>query len=244
MLIPSINRLSILAGLLLIPASLLQAQTYIEVVDAGQTLPTAASTGAPPVSLTSITGNISSSIDADLFAITITNTTTFSATASSTAGIDTSLFLFNSSGTPVIANDDGSGTSLQAAIPAGNSLLTSLSPGTYFIGISLSGNEPVNLNNQLLFTLDQPTTVVRGMASGLNPKTLNTFNGNTSFPETGAYTITLTSTQGAINPFAVPEPSSVALVCAGIGSLLCLRRRTQKSLSSVSTSCASQEAKV
>jgi hypothetical protein len=241
MLIPSIKRLSVLAGLLLLPASLLPAQTYIEVVDAGQTLPTASSTGAPPVTLTSITGNISSSNDADLFAITITNTTTFSATASSAAGIDTSLFLFNSSGTPVIANDDGSGTSFQAKIAAGNSLLTSLSPGTYFIGISLSGNEPVNLNNQLLFTLDQPTTAVRGIASNLNPKTLSTFDSNTSFPETGDYTLTLTSTQGAINPFAVPEPSSFAMIGVGIGSVLCLRRK-QKSHFSAATSGASPTA--
>lgn len=202
----------------------LSAQVFVEAGDAGQTLATASGTGVPNTTLSSITGTMSSFTDADLFVIRITNTSTFSATSSSAMGIDTSLFLFNSSGAPVMANDDSSGTSLQAALPAGNSLLTSLSPGIYFLGISLSGNEPINLNSQLLFTVDQPTTLVRGPASGLNPTTLSNFNGNTSFNESGAYTITLSATQAAA---AVPEPSTwVILSCGAIFLGFFLRRRS------------------
>ena len=213
--------------------SLLRAQAYTEVGDAGQTLGTASNTGIPNTTLTSISGTFSSSTDADLYAIRITSTSTFSATASSFAGVDTSLFLFNSAGVPVIANDDSSNTSFQAAIPAGNSLLVSLSPGIYFLGISLSGNEPVNLNNQRLFTVDQPTTSIRGMASGLNPTTLSNFNGGTFFSEMGDYTITLAATQAATNPAAnqIPEPSNVILLLFGTTALIGLRQFRAKSQS-------------
>lgn len=198
---------------------------FVEPGDAGQTLATASGTGVPNSTLTSITGTISSATDADLYVIRITSTTMFSAIASSISGIDTSLFLFNSSGMAVIANDDSSGMSFQAAIPSGNSLLTSLSPGIYYLGISLSGNEPINLNSQLLFTVDQPTTNVRGPASGLNPTTLSTFNGNTYFSESGAYTITLSATQAAQ---AVPEPSTWAILILGAAFLgFVLHRRCQ-----------------
>ncbi|HEY1768704.1 MAG TPA: DVUA0089 family protein [Chthoniobacterales bacterium] len=216
------------------------AQSYTEVIDAGQTLATAASTGIAGVPLTSIVGTISTSIDADLFAITITSTTSFSAVASSNAGIDTSLFLFNSAGVPIMANDDSSNSSLQAALPAGNSLLMTLTAGTYYIGISLSGNEPINLNSQLLFTLDQPTTKVRGMAANLNPQTESNFDGATYYPETGDYTITLSATQGAINPNLIPEPSSFVMLVLGAGVAVCLSRlRTKRQAPVVAASGAS-----
>ena len=64
--------------------------------------------------------------------------------------------------------------------------------------------------------MDQPTTGVRGAASGLNPTTESTFDGQTFVVETGIY---------AINISAVPEPSSIAaLGLGGIVSLAFLRR--------------------
>ena len=87
--------------------------------------------------------------------------------------------------------------------------------GALDLGISLSQNEPVNANNQLLFTVDQPTTGQRGAASGLNPTTLSTFNGGTTFPETGTYSIAV----------SVPEPTTTAaLAFGGLASLVFLRR--------------------
>lgn len=221
------------ASLTTTAASLKALPTFAEPGDAGQTLATAANTAANAgqvgQTLSTITGTIGSSTDADLYVLTITNVTTFSAIASSTAGIDTSLFLLNAAGVPVTANDDASGASFQAALPAGNAFLATLAPGKYYLGISLSGNEPVNLNSQLLFTPDQPTTNVRGAASGLNPTTESTFNGGTFFAETGAYSIALTATTAATN--AVPEPgTNVALGLGGIASFVFLRRlrRQQK----------------
>lgn len=201
------------------------AVTFAEAGDAGQTLATAQATGTDATTaLTAISGTVSTFTDADLFRFTITSTTTFSATASSTAGIDTSLFLFTAAGVPVLANDDSSNTSLQATLPANNALLTSLTAGTYYLGISLSGNEPVNLNSQQLFTVDQPTTNVRGAASGLSPASEDTFNGQTFFNESGDYSIALT---GA-NTAAIPEPSSVALALVGAGACLVLVRRIRR----------------
>ncbi len=208
-------------------AASVKAQTFAEPGDAGQTLATARFTGTNnTAALTSITGTIAGTngLDADLYVLTITNTTTFSAIASSgTPGIDTSLFLFNASGVAIIANDDANGTTLQGAIPAGNSLLTTLAPGRYYLGISLSGNEPVNLANQQLFTVDQPTTNIRGIASGLNPTTLSAFNGQTFFAEGGAYSIALT---GAAT--AVPEPSTVVSLVLGAGASLAFVRRIRR----------------
>ena len=202
-----------------------RAVTFAEPGDAGQTLPTALPTGTnATTALTGITGTLGTSTDADVFVFTITSTTTFSAIASSSAGIDTSLFLFSSTGAPLLANDDASGTSFQGALLAGNALLTTLGAGTYYLGISLSGNEAVNAAGQQLFTLDQPTTGVRTAASGLNPARLGTFNGATFVTETGAYAITLT---GAATS-AVPEPGTYALLAAGATTLgLTLRRRRQ-----------------
>lgn len=215
--------LAMLASATLV-ANQARAVTYVELGDAGQTPATVQSTGVnATTALTGISGNLSSPLDADLFAITLTATSTFSAIASSATGIDTSLFLFNSAFVPVIANDDSSNTSFQAGIPAGNSLLTTLAAGTYYLAISLSGNEAVNLNNQQLFTVDQPTTNVRGIASGLNPTALSTFNGQTFFNESGAYNIALTSTATA-----VPEPTAVASLLVGAvaaGSAFIRRKR-------------------
>ncbi len=201
-----------------------QAVVYTETSDAGQTLATANNTGLSvggTGTLTGVAGTIGTSTDADLYQFTVNSPIAFTATvtggASSVAGagqIDTSMFLFNSLGAALIANDDQSNT-----VYYQSSFTINLAAGTYYLGVSLSGNEPVNSNNQLLFTTDQPTTSVRGPASGLNPTAESTFNGNTSFAETGPYSATITSTA------VVPEPTTTAaLAFGGIASLVFLRR--------------------
>lgn len=194
--------------------------TYAEPGDAGQTLATAANTNLSVggVSNNAITGTIGTTTDADLYKFTVTSSIIFTATAaggaSSVAGngnIDTSIFLFDISGNPLVANDDQNNANYQG------SFTFNLTAGTYYLGIALSGNEPVNSNNQRLFTVDQPTIGQRGAASGLNPTTLATFDGQTSTPETGPYSITITS--------AVPEPTTTAaLAFGGLASLVFLRR--------------------
>ena len=103
--------------------------------------------------------------------------------------------------------------------------------GTYYLGISESGNEPINTASQLLFQgyPGGDTTAVRGAARGLNPTTESTFNSNEFDTTTsGAYEIDLTSAATADNPNApttVPEPSTWAVVGASCAALAFLRRR-------------------
>ena len=202
----------------------LHAFIYVETPDAGQTLATAAgpSSAFAGQPLTAITGSIATGADADLYRIFITNPATFSASTVGGSSLDTSLFLFDLNGRAIIANDDASGFSFQSSLAAGNATLSALGAGVYYLGISLSGNEPVNSANQYLFTQGL-TTDVRTAAAGLNPTTLATFNGNFATSETGAYGITLTSAT------AVPEPSTWAL--AGVGALalgVALARRNHR----------------
>ena len=191
-------------------AVFLPTPNYAETGDAGQTLATAQNAGAFPGGASTITGTIGTNTDADLYFFTLSTLTNLRLSVTSTAGIDTALFLFDSTGRALLANDSGSGTTLNPSI-----LANGLAAGTYYLGISLSGNEPVNSANQLLFATGTETST-RGPASGVNPATLSTFNGNFSFAETGAYGIALT---------AVPEPSTnVALALGAIGSLALVRR--------------------
>ena len=210
----------------------LHAVTYLEPVnsDAGQTLATAQATGSNnTTALTSIGGTLSNPNDADLYYITITNAGTFAATTNNatTGGLDTALFLFSLNGTPLATNDDGSNTSVAAALAAGNSLYANLAPGQYLLAVAASGNEAINAASQLLFATGS-TTSTRGQASGLNPTTLSDFDGqafDTSATGFGAYQIDLTSVNTA-----VPEPSTWAVLASGTaagGFLLLRRRRTQ-----------------
>lgn len=214
-------------GVCLLTAASLRAQVYNEAGDAGQTLGTAQSTGAMSGgALSTILGTLSGINDADLYFFTITAPTTFSASTMNAvtmgSGLDTALFLFNSAGVPIYTNDDASGTSLQSTLPAGTSFTMSLSPGTYYLGISLSGNEPINLSSQLLFAPypGGDSTAVRGAAMGLNPNTLSNFNNGGSFAQSGAYQISLTSSATA----AVPEPSPIMLTAVAVAGLLFIRR--------------------
>ncbi len=219
--------LAVLATVSLFPFGA-RADIFNENGDAGGTIGTASPTGiigsfGDP--LTAITGTISSGGDVDIFIIAITNTTLFSATTNNggTLGsLDTALFLFNSSGAPVYANDDApGGLSLQSTLPAGNSFISVLSPGIYFLAISLSGNNPVNSSNQLLFTTSADTTAVRGPAAGLNPNTLSNFNGLTSFPQSGSYQIDIAS----LSTNVIPEPSTWIFLAMGAMTLSLVQAR-------------------
>ncbi len=214
-----------------------QAQTYTEVGDAGNTLSTAqltAGTANPEgTPVTIIRGSFNAGMDADLFAINITSPSSFSATTNlaptttafdSSLPIDTTLFLFDGSGNAVATNDDTSSTIVTSTLALGNALYANLSPGLYYLGISISGNEPVNTANQLLFALSDDSTDVRGpeASNNLNPLILDTFDQDNYDNEAGSYGIMLTGVT------AVPEPSTRALT-AVLGGLLAgyvfLRRR-------------------
>jgi hypothetical protein len=213
-------------------ASVAPAATFTEMTDAGNTLATADATGSAGTQLTTIYGALQSTgTDADLFVIYIASPTTFSATTnnsltntgftygSSHLVLDTSLFLFDASGNAVAANDDTSGSILTSTLPAAQ---FTLSAGIYYLGISITGNEPVNSANQLLFATNDDATAVRGpeALNNLNPTTLSTFNFDNYDDENGSYEIDLIGVNEA------PEPSSGVLAALGGGAVvyLCMRR--------------------
>jgi hypothetical protein len=175
-----------------------QAATLTEVGDAGETLGTASATGSTSgVLLTSISGTLSSATDADIYIINITAGASFSAITTGSA--DTQLFLFDAAGNAVYGNDDDpSGLTIQSLLPA-NDALSPKAAGLYYLAVSVSGYNPVNLVNQLLFADGFPTDIL-GPASGVNGSLAGFSSSVLSTP--GAYTITLTSATTA-----VPEPS-------------------------------------
>lgn len=193
---------------------------YIETGDAGSSAGTAQATGsAGGQVLGSIAGTLSSTDDADFFLITITNPTLFSASTVGGSLVDTQLFLFTSGGAPIYLNDDADGTSLQSLLPAA-SALGPQAAGTYILGVSVSGVDPVNSSNQTLFAPATFSTDLRGPASNAFGTVAGVFN-NASFADSGAYTISLTGAATA----AVPEPAAGALFAAGAALLAAALRR-------------------
>lgn len=166
-ILPRFTRTLLIAALSLAATGALHAQTYVENGDAGSNVPGAQATGGTSgQNLTTIMGNILNAFDGDFFYITITNPAMFSATTVGGSSLDTMLYLFTLNGTPVYLNDDApGGSSLQSTLPAG-SPFGPLAIGTYIIGISLSGAEPINAANQNLFEDSMFSTDVRGPRMG------------------------------------------------------------------------------
>ncbi|WP_218079831.1 PEP-CTERM sorting domain-containing protein [Anthocerotibacter panamensis] len=177
-----------------------QAATFTEIGDVGQTLTTAAIPTPESVPLITIFGTLSSSTDADLFLINIIDPVNFSATTvNAETSVDTQLFLLNSSGAAVFLNDDdpaGLGSILQSTLPTGIGPLTA---GVYYLGISPFGYDPVNLNTLLFATGSSSTAIVGPNISS----PLTGFVGNPFSTPGGSYRINLTGVQ------TVPEPASV-----------------------------------
>ncbi|MFB2892112.1 DVUA0089 family protein [Aerosakkonemataceae cyanobacterium BLCC-F50] len=182
-----------------------QAATFRESGDAGQTLDTAQNVGG---GITQILGNYQNS-NADLFSF-LWNGGAFSATAS--ASFDTQLFLFNSEGRGVIANDD------DISIGGGSRIATTLSQGLYYLGISGYNNDPVSRGGSI-FTDNWSGVQTPTGSGGASP-----LSGWTGGGSNGSYQINISETA------SVPEPASTLglLVLGSLGAGSMLKRKQQQ----------------
>ena len=198
-------------------AAVASAQVWAEVGDAIDLPPGQITAGIGP--LLSITGTISTSLDADMYCIDIVAPAAFSATTSvpATAGIDTQLFLFDMAGMPIAMNDDdpllpGFFTS---HLTVGHPLYAPLPPGHYLLAVSHFDRDPINGPGLEMFP-DAPFGVVN---PPIAPGPIAGWTG-TGFGG-GPYEIALTGATYC----TVPEPATFVVVAFSLIGVLALKRR-------------------
>jgi hypothetical protein len=168
-----------------------------EVGDTGE-LPATAQEVGPAGPLHAIDGNISGLTDRDVYKICLTSGPDFSASTIGNAGFDTQLFLLNSEGKAVYANDDIGDPSLPprvSRLPAG-SLLGPQTPGVYYLAISAFNVDPNGDAGALFMTA---STGVVGPARVGGNRPMTGWFGTASTPG-GAYKIDLTGAESCIPP--------------------------------------------
>jgi len=180
---------------------------WMEVGEAGD-LPGTAQTPMGIGPLDSISGLVGSG-DADMYEIYVTGGGTFSATTVGGAAFDTQLFLFDSSGMGIYANDDTSSGGFQSTLPAFYPL-TPTTAGIYYLAISNFNYDPENMGG-IIFPSFPPDGINGptgpGGGSAITGWSGSGFSG-------GEYTIFLTGAS------AVPEPATMGLLSLGVLSLL------------------------
>ncbi len=174
--------------------TLLPGVAFTEVGDSGQllgaaqTVPTQIQGGA----VNAITGSLSDLNDVDLYSIELEGNQTFSATiANSSQVVDTRLFLFNSQGIGVYANDDVSRFNYQSALPASHPL-TPANSGTYYLAVTSYPKIPVSPTGEI-FDLTNFTAITPPTGTG---GTLPLSDWVVDGTDQGNYTINLTGLPG------------------------------------------------
>jgi hypothetical protein len=195
------------------------AQVHVELGDAGELPGTAQIITGLPV-LTSITGSLGAN-DADMFRFHSPGGI-FSATVTvlSSAG-DSQLFLFNSTGFGVLANDDDGAPFAPSRI-----FTATLPAGDYFLAISEFNRDPVSAGG-LIFPGDSLTDITAvvgptGPGGGLPVSGWQSDSGS-GFD----YSIALENASGVSEavPGVPDESSPLVLLSLGVLSLLWMRRR-------------------
>lgn len=150
-----------------------------EVADAGN-LPGTAQVTSGSYGLKTITGNLSSGADQDMFLIRIDDPAAFAA-AETTGNFDSQLFLFKADGKGIVSDDDsGPGTQAAIGIPFSNLVPA---PGLYYLAISAFNADATSGGNSMW--LSDTNQAPNG------PGALGAVDGWTTGGSGGAYSISL-----------------------------------------------------
>jgi hypothetical protein len=188
--------LAILSLLALAPA----AGAADEVGDAGDLPATAQDlTGADVVT---INGTVADATDIDMYRVCVGGGGSFSASSVGGTMVDTQLFLFDSSGRGVYANDDQMDGVVQSLLPARHAL-TPHAPGQYFLAVGAYNLDPLGADEPIF----GPGTGVVGPTGPGGGEPVSGWGGRPGGP--GPYTLTLTGAQCA--PPADTTPPTVDL---------------------------------
>ncbi|NND70931.1 MAG: T9SS type A sorting domain-containing protein [Rhodothermales bacterium] len=164
-------------------------------------------------SLTTITGDISTNDDIDMYRIIVTTGSLFSASSVGVTTFDTIISLVDETGLAIYLNDDdaGCGGCFQSTLPAGDVNSPSTNGDVYYLIVHGYDRHPQTVNGDPIFTYDGlgDYTLVHGPSGTPGPVASYQPSGGKS----GAYTISLTSAEG--DPTLPVELASFSAVSNG-----------------------------
>jgi hypothetical protein len=162
------------------------ASAAVEQDDAGDLPATAQDLSSEVVDR--IDGVAADGLDVDMYRLCLSGDGTFSASAVGGTGVDTQLFLFDSNGRGVYANDDLNDAVRQSQLPSGHAL-TPQARGEYFLAVGVFGVDPESTSG-LIFPPPGSSVVGPTGEGGGDPVTSWTPSGRPR--PGGSYTLFLT----------------------------------------------------